>query len=171
MRPRFVLSAVSLSALLALSACGDAADRAETAMSDTAEAIAETPAASPGGSEFLDPNSASLEQLTAVPGMTPEAADALIEGRPYDDMRGVDAAIGSLPEAARDSIYTEVWKPLDLNSASDEEILLIPGVGDRMLHEFEEYRPYTSMDQFNREIGKYVDDEELARLASYVTIR
>ena len=49
--------------------------------------------------------------------------------------------------------------------------LLIPGVGPRMRHEFEEYRPYTSMEQFRREIGKYVDKNEVARLEQYVMIR
>jgi hypothetical protein len=40
----------------------------------------------------------------------------------------------------------------------------------RMAHEFEEYRPYTSLEQFRREIGKYVDAAEVARLESYVTL-
>ena len=40
-----------------------------------------------------------------------------------------------------------------------------------MQHEFEEYRPYTSMAQFRREIGKYVDEDEVERLARYVEIR
>jgi len=56
-------------------------------------------------------------------------------------------------------------------AASEEAILSIPGVGARMLHEFEEYRPYRAMAQFRREIGKYVDDDELDRLARYVEIR
>jgi DNA uptake protein ComE-like DNA-binding protein len=60
---------------------------------------------------------------------------------------------------------------INLNTASDAEILSIPGVGQRMLHEFKEYRPYTSMDQFRREIGKYVDKAEVARLEQYVTIK
>ena len=55
---------------------------------------------------------------------------------------------------------------LNLNTASKEEILLIPGVGNRMLHEFEEYRPYKALALFHREIDKYVDDKELARLNS-----
>ena len=41
---------------------------------------------------------------------------------------------------------------------------------NRMVHEFEEYRPYTRMEQFRREIGKYVDANEVARLESYVTL-
>jgi radical SAM superfamily enzyme with C-terminal helix-hairpin-helix motif len=64
-----------------------------------------------------------------------------------------------------------VFVPIELNTASDEEIRSIPGVGDRMLHEFKEYRPYKSMEQFHREIGKYVDDDELARLARYVYLK
>jgi len=56
-------------------------------------------------------------------------------------------------------------------TASGEEILLIPGVGERMQHEFEEYRPYRAMAEFHREIGKYVDDSEVRRLARYVELR
>jgi hypothetical protein len=32
------------------------------------------------------------------------------------------------------------------------------------------YRPYTSIEQFRREIGKYVDGNEVARLESYITL-
>ena len=39
-----------------------------------------------------------------------------------------------------------------------------------MVHEFEEYRPYRVMAQFRREIGKYVDQNELARLGKYVFV-
>ena len=60
--------------------------------------------------------------------------------------------------------------PLKLNSASNADIRLIPGVGGKMAHEFEEYRPYTSMEQFRREIGKYVDEKEVARLEQYVSL-
>jgi len=44
-------------------------------------------------------------------------------------------------------------------------------VGARMRGEFEEYRPWTDLGHFRREIGKYVDDAEVERLARYVTIR
>ena len=70
----------------------------------------------------------------------------------------------------RRAVYATVWKPINLNAASDQEILLIPGIGNRMLREFKEYRPYTSIEQFRREMGKYVDDAEVARLEKYVSI-
>ena len=63
-----------------------------------------------------------------------------------------------------------VFVPVNLNTATDEEILLIPGLGNRMLREFKEYRPYAALAQFHREIGKYVDDKELARLEQYVFV-
>jgi DNA uptake protein ComE-like DNA-binding protein len=61
--------------------------------------------------------------------------------------------------------------PININTATDAEILKIPGVGPRMLHEFKEYRPWTSIAQFRREIGKYVDKAEVARLEKYVVIK
>jgi len=72
-------------------------------------------------------------------------------------------------EVARFEQY--VFVPLDLNSATREDFLTIPGAGERMVREFLEYRPYTSMEQFRREIGKYVDEDEVARLERYMTIR
>ena len=76
----------------------------------------------------------------------------------------------SLSDEQLEQLYGELFVPINLNSAPEEDILLIPGVGKRMAHEFREYRPYKSMQQFRREIGKYVDAEEIARLEMYVTL-
>ncbi|HEX2090817.1 MAG TPA: hypothetical protein VHG28_00390 [Longimicrobiaceae bacterium] len=183
MNRTIALGATLLAALLGCqgqNASRDAADAGDTAAaaaapadpSTTASAPAPQPAGAATSGAFLDPNTAPREELLAVPGLDASLADALVAGRPYDDMRGVDRVLaGRLSEAQRDSVYARLWKPLDLNTASGEEILLIPGVGNRMRHEFEEYRPYRSIEQFRREIGKYVDDEEVARLERYVTIR
>ena len=138
-----------------------------------ASAAAAAPASSPAtGAAFLDPNTATREQLLAIPGINQATADALVAGRPYQNMVAVDRILarGNLTEQQRDSVYTRLWKPIDLNTASKEEILLIPGVGPRMQHEFEEYRPYRSIERFRREIGKYVPPQEVARLERYVTI-
>jgi len=66
---------------------------------------------------------------------------------------------------------TAAITPVNINTASDAEILRIPGVGQRMLREFKEYRPWTSIEQFRREIGKYVDKAEVARLEKYIVIK
>lgn len=159
---------------LALIACeGDAGDAAsDTTRLDTAAAAGAAGGAAPASGAMLDPNDATREQLAAIAGMTPGAADTLIARRPFDDMTKVDAVLApQLDSATRRTVYAKLWKPIDLNKASDAEILLIPGIGSRMLREFKEYRPYTSIEQFRREMGKYVDAEEVARLEQYVSIR
>jgi len=130
-----------------------------------------TTAAAPASGALLDPNTATREQLAAIPGLEGGLADSLVAKRPYADMRAVDKVLaGRLGEPQRDTVYTRLFKPIDLNSASKEEIELIPGVGPRMRHEFEEYRPYKNIEQFRREIGKYVDKNEVARLERYVKL-
>ena len=173
---KYTLLAVSA---ITLVACGDRPDTAQ----DTASATATTPTpigatttASTGGevqpSQLRDPNSATQDQLVAA-GLDSASASAVVAGRPYADMVAVDKVLTArnLSADQRKAVYAKVWKPIDLNTAKAEEILLIPGVGRRMLHEFEEYRPYKSMDQFRREIGKYVDKTELARLEQYVSVK
>lgn len=59
---------------------------------------------------------------------------------------------------------------LNLNTASMDEFKTIPGVGDRMAHEFDEYRPYRSIQQFRREIEKYVPADTVARYEQYVFV-
>jgi len=59
---------------------------------------------------------------------------------------------------------------LDLNTATAEEFLTIPGVGDRMVREFNEYRPYASIVQFRREMGKYVDEATIAGYEDHVYV-
>jgi radical SAM superfamily enzyme with C-terminal helix-hairpin-helix motif len=64
----------------------------------------------------------------------------------------------------------EPTAPINLNTATSEEFATIPGVGDRMVHEFEEYRPYASVREFRQEIGKYVDEDQVAAYEEYVFV-
>lgn len=59
---------------------------------------------------------------------------------------------------------------LNINTASGEEFRTIPNVGDKMVHEFEEYRPYVSIQQFRKEIGKYVDEDQVAAYEDYIFV-
>ena len=160
-------------ALALLAGCGGGADDTTPDMTGdtTAATTPEAAAPAPAGA-MLDPNEATRDELLTVPNIDATLADAIIQGRPFEDMTQVDALLSpTLSEEQRDSVYTRLWKRIDLNTATPEEMLLIPGMGDRMVHEFEEYRPYTAIEQFRREIGKYVDDAEVARLEQYVEIR
>lgn len=120
---------------------------------------------------MVDPNLATEQELAALPHLNPTLAKAIIAKRPFLSMLPLDSLLAaSLSKEQRTELYRTMFVHLNLNTASKEEILLIPGVGNRMLHEFEEYRPYKALAQFRREIGKYVDARELARLEGYVFV-
>jgi len=120
---------------------------------------------------LLDPNLATEQQLAGVPHLTPALIKRIMDQRPFLSMTDLNAVLSpALGKAQLAEVYGKMFVHLNLNTASKDEILLIPGVGNRMLHEFEEYRPYKTLAQFHREIGKYVKDDELARLESYVFV-
>ena len=119
----------------------------------------------------IDLNSASDSEIMLIPGMSGRLAHEFEEYRPYRSLEQFRREIGKYVDAdevARLEQY--VFIPLNLNEASADDIASIPGMTPKMVHEFEEYRPYRSMEQFRREIGKYVDPDEVARLESYVTL-
>ena len=130
------------------------------------------PAATPAAAARLNPNTATTAQLARVPGLTPAIAAQIVQARPFATIGDFDKFLtGKLGAEKAKAVYPSLFVPINLNTASRADIMLVPGMTPRMAHEFEEYRPYTSMDQFNREIGKYVPPPEVARLASYVALR
>ena len=121
---------------------------------------------------ILNPNLATEQELLVLPHLNATLVRSVLAKRPYKTMLELNAQLS--PALSKDQLtqlYGRLFLPLNLNSASREEILLIPGVGPRIAHEFEEYRPYKAMQQFRKEIGKYVDEKEVARLERYVTLQ
>lgn len=82
----------------------------------------------------------------------------------------LEAEAPAEPAAPAEVTPTTERAKINLNTATEEEFLTIPGVGDRMVGEFEEYRPYVSIQQFRQEIGKYVDEEQVAAYEQYVYV-
>lgn len=120
---------------------------------------------------IVDPNIAGEKDLAALPNLTPALVKGILDQRPFLTMTDLNAFLSkSLNKQQLTELYSRIFVPLNLNTASREEILLIPNVGDRMVKEFLEYRPYKALAQFHREIDKYVDDTELARLEQYVFV-
>jgi DNA uptake protein ComE-like DNA-binding protein len=137
-----------------------------------------TPAAAQNKQQALvDPNTATEKDLATVTHITTAIAKVIVSKRPFKTVVDLDAVLKEQKLTAEQitEVHRTLFVPLNLNSATDDEILAIPGIGKRMLHEFKEYRPYTSIEQFRREIGKYIDKDkreaELARLERYVVIK
>lgn len=153
-----------------LGACADAGEDASPAVSysDSADFAEPEPAVA---SRFLDPNIATAAAITALPGMSDAVTLAVIAGRPYASMMALDRVLARhLAEQWRDSVYTRLWIPLDLNTASSDEIMLIPGVDARKRLDLEEYRPYDGIDEFRRDVGEQLGATEAARIERYVRL-
>ncbi len=119
----------------------------------------------------LEANTAPEAEVAKLPHMTPELAKALVAARPFLTTAAYDAFLADkLTKEQRTALYPRLFVHIDLNTATREEILLVPGIGPRMLREFLEYRPYKAMAQFRREMGKYVNADEVARMEQYVFV-
>jgi len=127
--------------------------------------------ASIADSGVLNANSATAEEIAGLPHMDDILADVVINNRPFVTIGELNHLLSSdLGDDELEEVYGKLFVPIKLNDAKRSDILLIPGVGGKMAHEFEEYRPYSNIEQFRREIGKYVDEAEVARLEQYVTL-
>jgi DNA uptake protein ComE-like DNA-binding protein len=121
--------------------------------------------------EMTEPNVADEKELMKLPHLNPALVKGILERRPFANMMELHKFLGqSLDSKQLSELYTKMFLQINLNTATREEIMLIPGMGNRMVREFFEYRPYTAITQFRKEIGKYVDDKEVARLEQYVFV-
>jgi DNA uptake protein ComE-like DNA-binding protein len=131
-----------------------------------------SPAAAQVGKGLIDLNSAPEKELSALPNMTPAIVKGLVEKRPFATIVDAHAYLTSqsLTAAQLTELYRKAFVHVNLNTASGDEILLIPGAGKRMVREFAEYRPWKTWAQFDKEISKYVGQPETDRLKQYVFI-
>jgi DNA uptake protein ComE-like DNA-binding protein len=120
----------------------------------------------------MDANTAPEKDLLTMPGMTPAIVKGLIDARPFASITALNTFLlgQKLTPAQAMAFYEKAFVHINLNTATPEEILLVPGAGKRMVHEFEEYRPWKTYAQFSREIGKYVGADGAATLAQYTFI-
>ena len=124
------------------------------------------------GKGLLDPNVAAEKELVALPHMTPAIVKAMIDKRPFMSITDLNAFLLSQKLTAQqaEEFYRKAFVHVNLNTGTREEIVLIPGAGTRMAREFMEYRPWKTWTQFDKEIGKYVGQQETDRLKQYVFI-
>jgi DNA uptake protein ComE-like DNA-binding protein len=124
------------------------------------------------GAGLQDLNAVPEATLAALPNMTPAIAKAFVAARPFPTIVEANAFLlgQKLTQEQITPIYERAFVHLNLNTATAPQILLVPRIARRMTIEFDEYRPWVSFAQFDREIGKYVDAAEVARLKQYVFI-
>jgi DNA uptake protein ComE-like DNA-binding protein len=119
----------------------------------------------------VDANIATAQELAGMPHLNAAIVKGILDRRPFPSITELDALLSqTLSRAQLTELYGRLFVHLNLNTATREQVLLIPNAGPRMAREFEEYKPYVALAVFHREIDKYVDDQELARLEQYVFV-
>lgn len=168
---KLVLAAALSGTALTLAACSGGADEAPAPAETGAPTDLASGDTATEASMVMDASTATAEELATADGMTPELAEAIVAGQPYASVTDLNAKLLEVVgEDEAKAILANIFVPVNLNTATKEELRLIPGMTDKMEHEFEEYRPYEDMAEFDREIGKYVDEAEVARFRNYVTL-
>ena len=114
----------------------------------------------------LNANLAIESDLVAL-GLSSELIAKIIDIRPFESMTDFNKII---KVENTEKLFKKIFVPFNLNTTAEVDFKIIPGIGKRMAHEFEEYKPYTSVKQFKREIGKYVDESEVLRYLNYVFV-
>ena len=120
----------------------------------------------------LNLNTANESDFQMIPGVGKKMAHEFVEYRPYSSIEEFKREIGKYVDDSEVIRYLNyVFVPVELNTSRESDIKNLPGVGDKMAHEFIEYRPYKNINHFRREIGKYVDKKELMRLERFVYLK
>ena len=109
------------------------------------------------------PTAMSTAPSTATPIAAPTAA-AVAGATP-----STQAAPASTTATGQDAAKTAAVK-INLNTAPNADFLKAPGVGNNMVREFLEYRPWVSVQQFSREIGKYVAAAQVTEYLKYLYV-
>ncbi len=140
---------------------------------------------------------ADVETLKQIPGVDDTIANDLIAARPYTTNDAFLAKLATYltvdqmtfapnylegyipteatpeatvaPEATAEATL-EPFVRFNLNTATGDDFLTIPDMNNRMVREYMEYRPYVSILQFRKEIGKYVGDAQVAAWEPYVYV-
>jgi DNA uptake protein ComE-like DNA-binding protein len=121
---------------------------------------------------LVDINVAAERDLLAMPGMNAAIVKSIIDKRPFASATELNAHLlaQGLTAAQAMALYDKAFVPVNLNTATREEFLLIPNAGTRMAREFDEYRPWRTWAQFDREISKYVGQPATDKFKQYFFI-
>ena len=86
------------------------------------------------GKGIADLNSMPEAALSALPGMTPAVAKAFVAKRPFASITEANAFLlgQKLTQEQANAFYGKAFVHINLNTATAQEILLVPGAGKRM---------------------------------------
>ena len=161
---KLLLPTIAISLSLVMAACGSGtatvAPTSAPAQATTAPAVESTATTVPAVESATEPATVTEPTATVVEQATEAPTEAPTE-----------EAATETPASDTPVVAAVANTKLNLNTVTANELTsTIPGFSSRMVREFQEYRPYISIQQFRREIGKYVDDATVAGYEQYVYV-
>lgn len=138
----------------------------------------------------IDLNTATVDELQALPGIGPAKAKAIVEGRPYKSFKDFESrniVAASVAEKIKGQVTVAKAKPaaaeaaapadrIDLNTATVDELQALPGIGPAKAKAIAEGRPYKSLKDFESRnivaastVEKFKDQVVVAKLKAVAT--
>jgi radical SAM superfamily enzyme with C-terminal helix-hairpin-helix motif len=153
------LALTILAMLVFLTACGETPTAATTASSTTVASALTTAANVTTAATPATTAATTTSASTTAPANTTSAATTTVATTTATNTTA--AAVGSAASCTK----------LNLNTLTEAQLMsTIPGFSTRMVREFLEYRPYSSIAQYRKEIAKYVSATQVAEWEKYVFV-
>jgi DNA uptake protein ComE-like DNA-binding protein len=128
------------------------------------------------GAMFVSSSGASAQVATPPATMAATtaatcASPVVAAGTPAATMAATMTATTIATMAATQAAEAQAtFAKFNLNTATQEQLMTIPGFNSRWVREFMEYRPYVSILQFRKELGKYTDAAQITEWEKYVYV-
>lgn len=128
-----------------------------------------TPPAAKDDEALLDPDFLTAEEFLRLPFFSAKMSVDATRAQPFLGPIAFDRFLENyrLTPTQRRELYAKVFVRVDLDRATEEELLLVPGAGPRIVREIRSHRPWRNWDAFEIELSQSVDQDELARLRRY----
>ena len=117
----------------------------------------------------LNLNTATLEELAALPGVGETLADEFVEYRPYVSIAEFRSELAKyVDEAEITTFELYVFVPVSPNDSDTDTLMQLPGVDGTIAAELEAGRPYESVADFITALSALVTPDDAAAAEDYL---
>ncbi len=114
-------------------------------------------------------NATSDDEMRLVPGMGARMLQDFRETRPYESLATFNQEVSKYLAPKDVALLSQyVFVPIDVNTATEDDLFTIPGMSAKLLKTIRKSRPYPSVAAFTKAIRKTVSAKEAARLSAFV---